>query len=131
MEEARQAQTGAAVFGYRVADPERYGVVDFDAAGTVRAIIEKPLVQPSNYAVTGLYFLDGAARAHAKDVEGQRIWTSARCLMIDSENVGRDPRCSSGRRAKLMRCRFDLSKGGSLRDGAAPRSLRFNDDDLG
>lgn len=52
---------GGTVFGYRVADPERYGVVDFDDAGRVRAIIEKPPVPPSNYAVTGLYCLDGSA----------------------------------------------------------------------
>ena len=52
---------GGTVFGYRVADPERYGVVDFDADGTVRAIVEKPTVPPSNFAVTGLYYLDGRA----------------------------------------------------------------------
>jgi len=59
---------GGTVFGYRVADPERYGVVDFDAAGNVRAIIEKPPVPPSNYAVTGLYFLDGTAPERARRV---------------------------------------------------------------
>jgi glucose-1-phosphate thymidylyltransferase len=53
--------TGGTVFGYRVADPERYGVVDFDSEGQVRAIIEKPAQPPSNYAVTGLYYLDGRA----------------------------------------------------------------------
>jgi glucose-1-phosphate thymidylyltransferase len=58
---ADKAQSGGAVFGYRVADPERYGVVDFDKAGKVRAIIEKPEVPPSNFAVTGLYYLDGRA----------------------------------------------------------------------
>ncbi len=52
---------GGTVFGYRVSDPERYGVVDFDGAGKVRAIIEKPSNPPSNYAVTGLYYLDGRA----------------------------------------------------------------------
>jgi glucose-1-phosphate thymidylyltransferase len=52
---------GGTVFGYRVADPERYGVVAFDAAGQVTRIVEKPPVPPSNYAVTGLYFLDGRA----------------------------------------------------------------------
>jgi len=57
---------GATVFGYHVADPERYGVVDFAADGTVREIIEKPQVPPSNYAVTGLYFLDGSAPARAR-----------------------------------------------------------------
>jgi glucose-1-phosphate thymidylyltransferase len=59
---------GGTVFGYRVADPERYGVVDFDANGTVSQIIEKPKVPPSNYAVTGLYFLDAEAPERAKQV---------------------------------------------------------------
>lgn len=59
---------GGTVFGYRVADPERYGVVDFDAEGRVRAIIEKPSVPPSDYAVTGLYFLDGSAPERARAV---------------------------------------------------------------
>ncbi|MBD3680022.1 MAG: glucose-1-phosphate thymidylyltransferase RfbA [Rhodobacteraceae bacterium] len=66
---AGQNQHGATVFGYRVADPERYGVVDFDADGNVKSIIEKPEVPPSNYAVTGLYFLDGTAPARAKEVQ--------------------------------------------------------------
>jgi len=66
--EADKTTTGATVFGYRVADPERYGVVDFDEDGTVRAIIEKPSVAPSNYAVTGLYFMDGTAPERAKAV---------------------------------------------------------------
>jgi len=61
-------KAGGTVFGYRVADPERYGVVDFDAEGKARAIIEKPEVPPSNYAVTGLYFLDGTAPARAHDI---------------------------------------------------------------
>jgi len=59
---------GGTVFGYRVADPERYGVIDFDAQGRARAIIEKPPVPPSNYAVTGLYCLDGSASARAAEV---------------------------------------------------------------
>ena len=62
-------QSGGTVFGYHVADPERYGVVDFDSTGTVRAIIEKPVDPPSNYAVTGLYFLDGSAPARAAKVQ--------------------------------------------------------------
>ncbi|RWR08124.1 glucose-1-phosphate thymidylyltransferase RfbA [Paenirhodobacter populi] len=62
-------ETGGTVFGYRVADPERYGVVAFDGDGTVREIIEKPDVPPSNYAVTGLYFLDGEAPERAKAVK--------------------------------------------------------------
>ena len=67
---AAAAQTsGATVFGYHVADPERYGVLDFDESGTVRGIIEKPEVPPSNYAVTGLYFVDETAPERAKSVE--------------------------------------------------------------
>ncbi|NKX46599.1 glucose-1-phosphate thymidylyltransferase RfbA, partial [Roseicyclus persicicus] len=60
---------GATVFGYHVADPERYGVVDFAEDGTVRAIIEKPKVPPSSFAVTGLYFLDASAPDRAADVQ--------------------------------------------------------------
>lgn len=60
--------TGGTVFGYRVADPERYGVVDFASDGTVRGIVEKPQVPPSNYAVTGLYYLDGRAPELAETV---------------------------------------------------------------
>ena len=59
---------GGTVFGYHVADPQRYGVVDFDDAGRARAIVEKPAVPPSNYAVTGLYFLDGSAPDRARRV---------------------------------------------------------------
>jgi glucose-1-phosphate thymidylyltransferase len=60
---------GGTVFGYHVMDPERYGVVDFDADGNVKAIVEKPAVPPSNYAVTGLYFLDGRAPDLAEQVQ--------------------------------------------------------------
>jgi glucose-1-phosphate thymidylyltransferase len=49
---------GASVFGYRVSDPERYGVVSFEANGRVESIEEKPDHPKSNYAVTGLYFYD-------------------------------------------------------------------------
>ena len=69
LREACLMTQGATVFGYRVADPERYGVVDFDEKDRVRAIIEKPAVPPSNFAVTGLYFLDGTATARAKKVQ--------------------------------------------------------------
>lgn len=56
---------GGTVFGYRVVDPERYGVLDFGADGQVRQIVEKPSQPPSPYAVTGLYFLDGTAPQRA------------------------------------------------------------------
>ena len=60
---------GATVFGYHVSDPERYGVVAFDKNGSVQSIIEKPETPPSNYAVTGLYFVDGSAPQRAKRVK--------------------------------------------------------------
>ena len=69
LQAANQLTTEATIFGYRVADPERYGVVDLSADGAVRAIVEKPPVPPSNYAVTGLYFLDGTAPARAKELK--------------------------------------------------------------
>ncbi|MBV0892465.1 glucose-1-phosphate thymidylyltransferase RfbA [Paracoccus sp. Z118] len=68
LNEADQRQD-ATVFGYHVADPERYGVVAFDEEGRAVQIIEKPAVPPSNYAVTGLYFLDGDAPARARTVK--------------------------------------------------------------
>lgn len=68
LEAADRQQNGGTVFGYRVADPERYGVVDFAPDGTVQAIVEKPAVAPSPYAVTGLYFLDETASERARSV---------------------------------------------------------------
>ena len=58
MQSARDREVGATVFGYRVHDPERYGVAEVDAAGKVLSIEEKPTKPRSNYAVTGLYFYD-------------------------------------------------------------------------
>jgi glucose-1-phosphate thymidylyltransferase len=55
---AMQRQEGASVFAYHVHDPERYGVVEFDASGKAVSLAEKPAQPKSNYAVTGLYFYD-------------------------------------------------------------------------
>lgn len=66
--DADARETGGTVFGYHVTDPERYGVVNFDEDGRAKAIIEKPEVAPSNYAVTGLYFLDESAPDRAREV---------------------------------------------------------------
>lgn len=69
LKRANAQETGGTVFGYHVADPERYGVVAFNDKGEATQIIEKPEVPPSNYAVTGLYFLDGRAPELAKQVK--------------------------------------------------------------
>lgn len=66
--QADSKDTGGTVFGYHVADPERYGVVGFDVEGRVNSIVEKPKKPPSDYAITGLYFLDGSAPERAKAV---------------------------------------------------------------
>ena len=66
LKHADTCEKGATVFGYHVTDPERYGVVGFDESGRVKSIIEKPQDSPSNYAVTGLYFVDETASACAK-----------------------------------------------------------------
>ena len=63
---------GGTVFGYRVNDPERYGVVEFAADGKAISIIEKPERPASDYAVTGLYFLDGDAPKRAREVRPSR-----------------------------------------------------------
>ncbi len=68
LEKADTLESGGTVFGYRVADPERYGVLAYDG-DKVSQIIEKPANPPSNYAVTGLYFLDGSAPERAAQVK--------------------------------------------------------------
>lgn len=61
VQQANIQHSGGTVFGYQVSDPERYGVVGFDGAGKVVSIVEKPEKPASQFAVTGLYFLDQTA----------------------------------------------------------------------
>ncbi|MBI5006917.1 MAG: glucose-1-phosphate thymidylyltransferase RfbA [Nitrosomonadales bacterium] len=66
---AANKKSGGTVFAYHVHDPERYGVVDFDASGRALSIEEKPLKPKSNYAVTGLYFYDNDVVQIAKSIK--------------------------------------------------------------
>ncbi len=69
LSDAGKSKDGAVVFGYYVSDPERYGVADFDEAGKVISIEEKPLHPKSNHAVTGLYFYSNDVVAKAKSLK--------------------------------------------------------------
>jgi glucose-1-phosphate thymidylyltransferase len=68
LQSASQHRAGATVFGYYVQDPERYGVVEFDADGKVIDLLEKPAKAPSNYAITGIYFYDDRASQLARNM---------------------------------------------------------------
>jgi len=91
-------ERGATVFGYYVHDPERYGVAEFDAAGRVVGLEEKPADPKSNYAVTGLYFYDGRAVDYARSLKPSprgelEITDLNRCYLEDGslmlEKLGR------------------------------------------
>ena len=93
-----QRQNGATVFGYYVSDPERYGVVSFNADGQADSIEEKPLQPKSNWAVTGLYFYDNrvvdiaanmkpSARGELEITDVNRVYLEAGDLYV--EKMGR------------------------------------------
>ena len=69
LKSADNLKLGGTIFGYEVSNPSQYGVVSFDLKGNAKKIIEKPLEPESNFAVTGLYFLDGQASDRAKTIK--------------------------------------------------------------
>ena len=87
MQRAIARPSGATVFAYHVADPERYGIVEFDSAGRALSIEEKPLQPKSNWAVTGLYFYDNAvvemARALRRSARGEYEITDLNRLYLE------------------------------------------------
>ena len=98
LKRAAARDAGATVFGYYVHDPERYGVAEFDAAGRVIGLEEKPAQPKSNYAVTGLYFYDGRACDYAANLKPSargelEITDLNRCYLDDGslmlEKLGR------------------------------------------
>ncbi len=69
LQSSSRLQEGAAVYAYQVLDPERFGVVEFDASGRAVSIEEKPVKPRSNFAVTGLYFYDNSVINIAKTIQ--------------------------------------------------------------
>ncbi|HZY33139.1 MAG TPA: glucose-1-phosphate thymidylyltransferase RfbA [Rhodanobacter sp.] len=98
LKRAASRERGATVFGYWVRDPERYGVAEFDDAGRVIGLEEKPAQPKSNYAVTGLYFYDGRVCDYASSLKPSprgelEITDLNRCYLDDNslhlEQLGR------------------------------------------
>ncbi len=96
---AARCERGATIFAYRVSDPERYGVVEFDGHGRAISLEEKPLRPRSNYAITGLYFYDGraadfaarlspSARGELEITDLNRLYLEDRSLQVECMGRG-------------------------------------------
>ena len=91
LQKAAQKTEGATVFGYYVDDPERFGVVEFDAEGKAISLEEKPKAPKSNYAVTGLYFYDNTCVEYSKSLapsaRGELEITDLNRIYLDKGNL--------------------------------------------
>ncbi|MCH8517778.1 MAG: glucose-1-phosphate thymidylyltransferase RfbA [Cyclobacteriaceae bacterium] len=91
LQQVASMKSGATVFGYKVSDPERYGVVDFDKNGVVLSLEEKPAKPKSNYAVVGLYFYDNTVVHKAQNLKpssrGELEITDLNRLYLDEKKL--------------------------------------------
>ena len=91
LQKATQITEGALVFGYQVKDPERYGVIEFDAKGNVESFEEKPKLPKTNFAMPGIYFYDSQVTKLAKQVlpsaRGELEITSLNNLYLEQKQL--------------------------------------------
>ena len=99
----------ATVFGYYVNDPERFGVVSFDAQGRAVSIEEKPAAPQSNYAVTGLYFYPAGVSARAPAVRARRAGDHDAQRTVSARRPAR--RAAARPRLRVAGCRHDGDAG--------------------
>ena len=89
---SKKINKGGQIFGYRVSDPERYGVINFDNSNKVISIDEKPKQPISNFVITGLYFLDERAPSYAKTLKpskrGELEMTDLLQIYLEKNNLG-------------------------------------------
>lgn len=87
----KNLKDGAIIFGYKVRDPDRYGVVEFDGNGIVVSIEEKPKTPKSNYAITGLYFYDNKVVSYAESLKpsarGELEITDINMMYLQKNNL--------------------------------------------
>ena len=137
---AAARETGATVFGYQVRDPERYGVVEFDADGRAVSLEEKPAKPKSSYAVTGLYFYDNqvarhrgaalkpSARGELEITDVNRAYLRARRVCASEAGRAASPWLDTGTHDSLMQAveLHPRHRGAAGADGRLPRGDRVS-----